>query len=70
MKDNKIGNVFQTHMIELSKTVAHSAIVEANSDVKDGLSRGSKRPLYFKTTPKMKLTIAKYASENGIVSNN
>ena len=32
---------------ELSKTIAPSAIVEANNKVKDVLSRGSKRAPYF-----------------------
>ena len=53
---------------ELSKIFVPSAIIEANNEVKDVLSRGSKQALYFKTTPEMKAVIAKYASENGIVS--
>lgn len=52
---------------ELSKIFVPSAIVEANNEVKDVLSRGSKQALYFKTTPEMKAVITKYASENGSI---
>ena len=53
---------------ELSTILAPSAIEEANNEVKDVLARGSKRAPYLKATPEMKAVVAKYASENGIMS--
>ena len=53
---------------ELSKVVASSAIEEANNEVRDVLSRGSKQAPYLKATPEMKAVVGKYASENGIMT--
>ena len=53
---------------ELSKVVASLAIEEANNEVRDVLSRGSKQGPYLKATPEMKAVVGKYASETGIMS--